>query len=51
VSLERGAGSGERGAGKKRTGSREKENGEQGKRERGAEIVVRNPEIDKFHQK
>jgi hypothetical protein len=25
--------------------------GEQGKRERGAGIVVRNPEIDKFHQK
>jgi hypothetical protein len=24
---------------------------EQGKRERGAGIVVRNPEIDKFHQK
>jgi hypothetical protein len=39
VSLERGA------------GSREKESGEQGKRERGAGIVVRNPEIDKFHQK
>jgi hypothetical protein len=32
-------------------GSREKESGEQGKRERGAGIVVRNPEIDKFHQK
>jgi hypothetical protein len=26
-------------------------NGERGKRERGAGIVVRNPEIDKFHQK
>jgi hypothetical protein len=25
--------------------------GEQGRRERGAGIVVRNPEIDKFHQK
>jgi hypothetical protein len=25
--------------------------GEQGKREQGAGIVVRNPEIDKFHQK
>jgi hypothetical protein len=25
--------------------------GEQGKRERGAGIVVRNPEIEKFHQK
>jgi hypothetical protein len=25
--------------------------GEQGKRERGVGIVVRNPEIDKFHQK
>jgi hypothetical protein len=25
--------------------------GEQGKRERGAGIVVRNPEIDNFHQK
>jgi hypothetical protein len=25
--------------------------GEQGKRERGAGIVVRNPKIDKFHQK
>jgi hypothetical protein len=25
--------------------------GEQGKRERGAGIVIRNPEIDKFHQK
>jgi hypothetical protein len=27
------------------------ESGERGKRERGAGIVVRNPEIDKFHQK
>jgi hypothetical protein len=26
-------------------------NGEREKRERGAGIVVRNPEIDKFHQK
>jgi hypothetical protein len=25
--------------------------GERGKRERGAGIVVKNPEIDKFHQK
>jgi hypothetical protein len=25
--------------------------GEQGKRERGVGTVVRNPEIDKFHQK
>jgi hypothetical protein len=39
VSLEQGA------------GSRKKESGEQEKRERGAGIVVRNLEIDKFHQK
>jgi hypothetical protein len=32
-------------------GSGEKESGEWRKRERGARIVVRNPEIDKFHQK
>jgi hypothetical protein len=25
--------------------------GERGKRERGAGIIIRNPEIDKFHQK
>jgi hypothetical protein len=36
-----GAGSGKRGAG----------SGEQGKRERGVGIVIRNPKKDKFHQK